>query len=165
MLLHRCYSEVIFGSLAMPRSSNIVVAEGDTSLKASPGKGGERVGSCWNCEGPLTPTHQLQDLVVQLGQNPRHRAPRTKGIKEQKAAQRILGRLRVNFPCSSKAGTKGIQRRPANAIILLTSRTTTIATTLMQQSTHQKQRHSCNSQFSHPKEHNHLGWLPKSSIF
>ena len=34
----------------------------DSSLNASPGKvGEERVVNCWNCEGPLTLTHQCED--------------------------------------------------------------------------------------------------------
>ena len=37
---------------------------GDSSLNASPEKGGERVVNCWNCEGPLTPTHQCGDEVM-----------------------------------------------------------------------------------------------------
>ena len=45
-----------------PAQESLRGAEGDTSLNASPGKGGERVGSCWNCEGPLTPTHQCEEV-------------------------------------------------------------------------------------------------------
>ena len=37
---------------------------GDSSLNASPVKGDvEREVSCWNCEGPLTPTHQCDEVV------------------------------------------------------------------------------------------------------
>ena len=35
---------------------------GDSSLTVSPGKDGERVVNCWNCEGPLTPTHQCGEV-------------------------------------------------------------------------------------------------------
>ena len=38
-------------------------AEGDTSLNTSPGKDGERDVNCWNCEVPLTPTHQCDEVV------------------------------------------------------------------------------------------------------
>ena len=34
----------------------------DFSLIASPGKDEERVMNCWNCEGPLTPTHQCGEI-------------------------------------------------------------------------------------------------------
>ena len=40
---------------------------GDSSLNASPGKGGEREVSCWNCEGLLTPTHQCAEVVNLYG--------------------------------------------------------------------------------------------------
>ena len=36
---------------------------GDSSLHGSPEKGGERVVNCWNCEGPLTPTHQCEETI------------------------------------------------------------------------------------------------------
>jgi len=65
-------------------------------------------------------THQLRLDLVQLVQNPRHRAYQTKEIKERKAAQRILEGLQVNFPCSSKVGAKGTQRRRANAAARIT---------------------------------------------
>ena len=32
------------------------------SLNVSPEKGGERVVNCWNCDGPLTPTHQCEEV-------------------------------------------------------------------------------------------------------
>ena len=51
-----------------PALESLRGAEGDTSLKASPGKGGERVGSCWNCEGPLTPTHQCGEVPDWIGE-------------------------------------------------------------------------------------------------
>ena len=35
---------------------------GDSSLTVSPVKHGERVVNCWNCEGPLTPTHQCGEV-------------------------------------------------------------------------------------------------------
>ena len=35
---------------------------GNSSLNASPEKGGEREMSYWNCEGPLTPTHQCEEV-------------------------------------------------------------------------------------------------------
>ena len=35
---------------------------GDSSLTVSPVKDGERVVNCWNCEGPLTPTHQCGEV-------------------------------------------------------------------------------------------------------
>ena len=38
-------------------------AVGDSSLNTSPGKGGEREVNCWNCDGPLTPTHQCEEVV------------------------------------------------------------------------------------------------------
>ena len=46
-----------------PALESLRGAEGDTSLNASPGKGGDRVGSCWNCDGPLTPTHQFEEVT------------------------------------------------------------------------------------------------------
>ena len=41
---------------------------GDSSLNASPEKGGDRVVNCWNCEGPLTPTHQCGDEVMNFSE-------------------------------------------------------------------------------------------------
>ena len=45
-----------------PALETLREAEMDSSLNASPGKvGEERVVNCWNCEGPLTLTHQCED--------------------------------------------------------------------------------------------------------
>ena len=46
-----------------PAQESLRGAEGDTSLNTSPGKDGERDVNCWNCEVPLTPTHQCDEVV------------------------------------------------------------------------------------------------------
>ena len=46
-----------------PALESLRDASVDSSLNASPDKGGEREVSCWNCEAPLTPTHQCEEVV------------------------------------------------------------------------------------------------------